>query len=67
MTGRGPCSAMRLSICERNYASPLPNSVRNDMAEFCKEVRVEGVPLKQMGIPLTLEEGIELLQRVYGL
>ena len=21
-TGRGPCSAMRLSICERNYASP---------------------------------------------
>ena len=22
MTGRGPCSAMRLSICERNYASP---------------------------------------------
>lgn len=23
MTGRGPCSAMRLSICERNYASPL--------------------------------------------
>ena len=48
-------------------SSELPNSVRNDMAEFCKEVRVEGVPLKQMGIPLTLEEGIELLQRVYGL
>ena len=24
MTGRGPCSAMRLSICERNYASPRP-------------------------------------------
>ena len=23
MTGRGPCSAMRLSICERNYASPV--------------------------------------------
>ena len=23
MTGRGPCSAMRLSICERNYASPF--------------------------------------------
>lgn len=22
MTGRGPCSAMRLSICEWNYASP---------------------------------------------
>lgn len=22
MTGRGPCSAMRLSIYERNYASP---------------------------------------------
>lgn len=48
-------------------SSELPNSVRNDMAEFCKEVRVEGVPLKQMGIPLTLEGGIELLQRVYGL
>ena len=22
MTGRGPCSAMRMSICERNYAPP---------------------------------------------
>ena len=27
MTGRGPCSAMRLSICERNYASPFVNTV----------------------------------------
>ena len=26
MTGRGPCSAMRLSICERNYASPRTNN-----------------------------------------
>lgn len=23
MTGRTPCSAMRLAICERNFASPL--------------------------------------------
>ena len=26
MTGRGPCSAMRLSICERNNASPLSST-----------------------------------------
>ena len=48
-------------------SSVLPDSVRGDMAEFCEKVLAEGVPLKQMGIPLTLEEGIELLQRVYGL
>lgn len=48
-------------------SSVLPGSIRDDMAEFCEAIRAEGVPLKQMGIPLTLEEGIELLRRVYGL
>ena len=50
-----------------NTSSVLPESIRNDMLEFCKTVHAEGVPLKQMGIPLTLEEGIELIRRVYGL
>lgn len=48
-------------------SSVLPDSIRDDMEEFCEAIRAEGVPLKQMGIPLTLEEGIELLRRVYGL
>ena len=48
-------------------SSSLPESVRSDMAEFCERMLVEGVPLKQMGIPLTLEEGVDLLRRVYGI
>jgi hypothetical protein len=47
--------------------SELPESIRADMAAFCERVLIEGVPLKQMGIPLTLEEGVDLLRRVYGL
>ena len=37
MTGRGPCSAMRLSICERNYASPIS---RFDL-EVCNSIFLE--------------------------
>lgn len=48
-------------------SSKLPESIRSDMAEFCEKALNEGVPLKQMGIPLTLDEGIELLRNVYGL
>lgn len=48
-------------------SSALPDSIRNDMTEFCEKVRAEGVPLKQMGVPMTLEEGIELIKRVYDL
>ncbi len=48
-------------------SSALPASIRADMAEFCEKVLTEGVPLKQMRIPLTLDEGVELLRRVYGL
>lgn len=50
-----------------NTSSVLPESIRNDMAEFCEKIQVEGVPLKQMGIPLTLEEGIELIRHIYNL
>ena len=50
-----------------NASSVLPGSIRDDMARFCEVIRAEGVPLKQTGIPLTLEEGIELLRRVHGL
>lgn len=50
-----------------NTLSELPESIRADMAEFCETVLIEGVPLKQMRIPLTLDEGVELLRRVYGL
>lgn len=45
----------------------LPESIRADMTAFCEKVLAEGVPLKQMGIPLTLNEGVELLRHVYGL
>ena len=50
-----------------NTSSSLPDSIRGDMTEFCEKVLVEGVPLKQMRIPLTLEEGIGLLRHAYGL
>lgn len=50
-----------------NTLSELSESIRADMAEFCETVLIEGVPLKQMRIPLTLDEGVELLRRVYGL
>lgn len=50
-----------------NTMSPLAESIRGDMAEFCSMARNEGVPLKQIGVPLTLDEAIELLKRVYGL
>lgn len=48
-------------------SSSLPDSIRADMDEFCERVLLEGVPLKQMGIPLTINEGVELLRRVYDL
>lgn len=48
-------------------SSELPESIRSDMTEFCEKALADGVPLKQMGIPLTLTDGIELLRRVYGL
>lgn len=32
MTGRGPCSAMRLSICERSNASPLSSTLPQSRA-----------------------------------
>ncbi len=48
-------------------SSSLPGPIRADMSEFCEKVLAEGVPLRQMGIPLTLEEAVGLLRRVYGL
>lgn len=48
-------------------SSVLPEPIRADMSEFCERVLTEGVPLKQMGVPLTLDEGVDLLRRVYGL
>lgn len=48
-------------------SSTLPESIHNDMVEFCRKVKTEGVPLKQMGIPMTLEEALELIRNVYGL
>ncbi|MGI6033439.1 MAG: hypothetical protein ACOX69_08490 [Coriobacteriales bacterium] len=56
-----------LQLFTPQTSSTLPESIRADMTEFCGKVHIEGVPLKQMGIPLTLEEGIEMLKRVYGL
>ncbi len=50
-----------------NTSSLLPEPIFADMAEFCEKVLAEGVPLKQMGISLTLDEGVEMLKRVYGL
>lgn len=48
-------------------SSVLPESIQTDMAEFCKTVQIQGVPLKQMGIPLTLDDALDLLRHVYSL
>lgn len=60
-------SLLLIQLFTPNTLSELPESIRADMAEFCETVLIEGVPLKQMRIPLTLDEGVELLRRVYGL
>lgn len=46
-------------------SSVPPDSIRSDMVAFCEKTLLEGVPLKQMGIPMTLEESIGLIRRVY--
>ncbi|MEG1097648.1 MAG: hypothetical protein RSD80_02325, partial [Raoultibacter sp.] len=48
-------------------SSMLAASIKADMIEFCSMVQNEGVPLKQMGVLLTLDEALELLHRVYEL
>lgn len=48
-------------------SSVPPDSIRSDMVAFCEKALLEGVLLKQMGIPMTLEESVELIQRAYGL
>lgn len=48
-------------------SSALTESIKSDMTLFCDMVRKEGVPLAQKGIPLALDEAIDLLRRVYGL
>ncbi|MEG0323254.1 MAG: hypothetical protein RR547_04115 [Raoultibacter sp.] len=45
----------------------LVSSIKSDMSVFCEAVRQEGVPLKQIGVQMTLEESIDLLYSVYGL
>lgn len=48
-------------------SSALTESIKADMAVFCDMVQREGVPLAQIGVPLTLDEAIDLLRRVYRL
>ena len=48
-------------------SSVAPDSIRSDMVAFCEKALLEGVLLKQMGIPMTLEESVELIRRAYGL
>lgn len=44
-------------------SSKLPDSIRSDMAAFCEKALIEDVPLKQMRIPMTLEESVGLIRR----
>ena len=58
----------RLSqLFSMDTSSVLPESIQTDMTEFCKTVQIQGVPLKQMGIPLTLDDALDLLRHVYSL
>jgi hypothetical protein len=34
---------------------------------FCDMALNEGVPMQQLGIPMTIEEAVDLLRLVYGL
>lgn len=45
----------------------LTQAIWNDMKSFCNRALEEGVPLQQMGVPLTLAEAITLLEDAYGL
>lgn len=51
MTGRGPCSAMRLSICERNYASPRNIGVGAALGIVHREC--EGLLARMLNAPAT--------------
>ncbi len=56
-----------LQLFSPSTSSDLPESIQVDMRTFCTRVSYEGVPLKQMGLPMTLEEGLDYIKRAYSL
>ena len=56
-----------LQLFTPGTAAPLPDSVRDDMARFCDIVSEEGVPLRQIGVRMTLDEALGQIARSYGL
>lgn len=48
-------------------SAELPDSIRDDMAEFVVMAEREGVPLAQIGVRMSLDEAFSLLREAYGL
>ncbi len=56
-----------VQILDRGRAIGLPPAIKADMEEFCSRAGDEGAPLAQMGLPMTLDEAIAVLESAYGL
>jgi hypothetical protein len=50
-----------------DFTIPLVPAIKEDMLAFCNMALSEGVPTQQLGIPMTLEESVDLLRHVYEL
>lgn len=56
-----------LQLFTPETTEPLPDSMRDDMSHFCEIVSEEGVPLRQIGVRMTLDEALGQIARSYGL
>ena len=52
---------------ERGLSDNTELSYRSDVEEFCDMARREGAPLEQIGVAFTLDEGLGMIARAYGL
>lgn len=56
-----------LQLFTADESVQLTQTIRNDMRQFRDRALEEGVPLQQMGVPLSLDEAVALLETTYGL
>lgn len=56
-----------LQLFTPETTAPLPDSIRDDMSHFCNIMSEEGVPLRQIGVRMTLDEALGQIARSYGL
>ena len=56
-----------LQLFTPETTAPLPDSIRDDMSHFCNIMSEEGVPLRQIGVRMALDEALGQIARSYGL